>query len=203
MTPSTPLTSPPPPSALTTLISSSSTPPTPHSATTAQILHNLRHQHLWTSLETHPLVIPQPPQSESKPESHVFLISGIPPHRVYTHPDEQLFLLEKGLREDELPPERMAVLPLAQGQAWSLRRMAAVFDSLGGGAEEEGLSLEGVGGGVKGKLEEYYERRKQARHTREWGGKKLLLAMVDRGMGGDGTVVYYVVQEGAVKPRQN
>ncbi|RMJ21421.1 hypothetical protein PHISP_07713, partial [Aspergillus sp. HF37] len=143
-------------------------------------------------------------ESESKSESHVFLISGIPPHRVYTHPDEQLFLLEKGLREDDMPPERMVVLPLARGQAWSLRRMAAVFDSLGGGVEEEeGVSLEDVSGKAKEKLEEYYERRKQARHTREWGGKKLLLAMVDKGMGGDGTVVYYVVQEGAVKPRQN
>lgn len=34
--------------------------------------------------------------------------------------------------------------------------------------------------------------------------KRVLLAMKAHvGMGGDGTVVYYIVQEGEVKPRQN
>jgi tRNA-splicing endonuclease subunit Sen15, fungi type len=34
--------------------------------------------------------------------------------------------------------------------------------------------------------------------------KRVLLAMkAHQGMGGDGTIVYYIVQEGEVKPRQN
>lgn len=90
--------------------------------------------------------------------------------------------------------------------------MAAVFDSLP--HVEEGLVSLAPEGGNEGedsqprdekeaKIAEYLEYRKSARMTNEWGGKRLLLSMVDRTMGGDGTVVYYVVQEGAVKPRQN
>lgn len=74
--------------------------------------------------------------------------------------------------------------------------MAAVFDSLPE-ADGPGLEFEDE------KFTEYYERRKMARETKEWGGKRLLLAMIDKGMGGDGTVAYYVVQEGEIKPRQN
>ncbi|KAF9895398.1 hypothetical protein FE257_000304 [Aspergillus nanangensis] len=202
----------PEPSALTALISNTSAPSNPYSATTLQILHNLEHQHLWTSLQVHNLEVPSA-DSESPSLSH-FLISGIPPHRVYTHPDEQLYMLEKGLRDEDVDLERMFVLPTAQGQSWSLRRMAAVFDSLADPAEEF-CSLSSSAGndaedrGTKAnsekaaKLAEYYERRTKAFRTREWGGKRILLAMVDKGMGGDGTVVYYIVQEGAVKPRQN
>ncbi len=40
--------------------------------------------------------------------------------------------------------------------------------------------------------------------VRHQDAKRLLLAMRAReGQGGDGTVVYYIVQEGEVKPRQN
>ena len=81
--------------------------------------------------------------------------------------------------------------------------MAGVFDSLPeGGADEANREVE-VEGEKADKLREYYEYREKARATREWGGKRMLLAMVDRQMGGDGTVVYYVVHDGAVKPRQN
>lgn len=113
-------------------------------------------------------------------------------------------MLERGLREDDVELERMFVLPTVQGESWTLRKLAGVFDSLPEGSGE-GEVLEGGGGaGEKAeKLREYYEYRGKARATKEWGGKRLLLAMVDRRMGGDGTVVYYVVQDGAVKPRQN
>jgi len=34
--------------------------------------------------------------------------------------------------------------------------------------------------------------------------KRILLAILSHnGMGGDGTIVYYIMQEGDVKPRQN
>ncbi|KAF7592581.1 hypothetical protein BBP40_012741 [Aspergillus hancockii] len=216
-TSSIPITTPEP-SALTTLISSNSASSDSVSASTIQILHNLQHQHLWTSLQIHDLKLSSSPAEGSVPISPEdkantpYLISGIPPHRVYTHPDEQLYLLERGLKEEDIELERLFVLPSVKGQAWSLRKMAMVFDSLPDEAEihaaeaslNEGKETDGGAGGEKAaKLVEYYESRKKARLTREWGGKRLLLAMVDRGMGGDETVVYYVVQEGAVKPRQN
>ena len=118
-------------------------------------------------------------------------------------------MLERGLREGDIDPERTFVLPTVKGQSWSLRKMAAVFDSL----PQVDEALASLAGGLEGdddqndgkeaKVAEYLEYREAARATKEWGGKRLLLAMVDKGMGGEGTVVYYVVQEGAVKPRQN
>lgn len=114
-------------------------------------------------------------------------------------------MLEKGLREDDLRPERMFVIPTAQGQLWTLRLMATVFAALPESnefADEESASGNATPDKA-GKLAEYYEKRASARESKEWGGKRLLLAMVDKGMGGDGTVAYYVVQEGEVKPRQN
>lgn len=85
--------------------------------------------------------------------------------------------------------------------------MAAVFDELPGvarGLVEYG-DLKGGGNDdeMGKKLARYYEKREAVRESKEWGSERLLLAMVDRGMGGDGTVAYYVVQEGEVKPRQN
>lgn len=115
-------------------------------------------------------------------------------------------MLEKGLRDEDLKPERVFVIPTAQGQSWSLRRMAAVFDALSE-IEVAGNQDDSSGGDADPdkakKLEEYYKRREQASSTKEWGAKRALLAMVDKGMGGEGTVAYYVVQEGEVKPRQN
>ncbi|KAL4953408.1 tRNA-splicing endonuclease subunit Sen15 [Aspergillus filifer] len=192
----------PAPSALSTLISS---PSDTTSSTTHQVLHNLQHQHLWTSLQIHELNTKIP----------ISLISGIPPHRVYAHPDEQLYMVERGLREEDVELDRMFVIPTVQGQAWSLERMAGVFDTLPEpGEEEAGTATEeteeqtenGDGKADKekaAKLAEYYDYRAKARRTGEWGLKRVLLAMIDKGMGGEGTVTYYVVQEGTVKPRQN
>ncbi|KAJ9202534.1 hypothetical protein DTO164E3_2974 [Paecilomyces variotii] len=195
------ITSPPSPSALTSLISASGSSD-PISALTTQILHNLKHQHLWTSLQVHQL------PSTTDQDASIPLISGIPPNRLYTHPDEQLWMLENNLRDDDIGPERFFVLPTTRGQKFTLRKLAGVFDSLPEVQEDERPLLTQVTDDQKTKdkaekLSAYYERRKQMSKTQEWGGKRLLLAMVDRGVGGDGTVVYYVIQEGTVKPRQN
>lgn len=128
-------------------------------------------------------------------------------------------MLERGLRDDDIDAERTFVIPTVQGQSWSLRRMAAVFDSLPKINEELGslaaasasasaengeeAITDDIDDDKEEKIRGYLEYRKKARETGQWGGKRLLLGMVDRGMGGEGTVVYYVVQEGAVKPRQN
>ncbi|KAK2801173.1 hypothetical protein FQN51_005488 [Onygenales sp. PD_10] len=204
----------PAPSSLTTLTSTSTTSPsTPQTSLTTQILHNLAHQHRWTALQTHP------PHTLS-PTQHTPLISGQPPQTIYTHPDEQAFMLEHGISVDDVPTDREWVIPTAQGQSWSLARLAGCFDALpdttiskGAGNNEDEEEPEedmkerwrvGKEKGEKSKEEILveYERRKRGGST-EWGGKRALLAMVNRGMGGDGTVVYYVVLEGSVKPRQN
>ncbi|KAJ5636574.1 uncharacterized protein N7484_009887 [Penicillium longicatenatum] len=198
-------------SALTKLIASASASGNPLSATTIQVLHNLQHQHLWTSLQIHdtdasPVSTDPVPESQNDKSGAPTLISGIPPNRIYTHPDQQLYMLGKGIREDDLPPERLFVIPTAQGQSWSLRRMASAFDAMAEAKiveDGEGRAAPEVDAEKAQKLDEYYKKREEAVATKEWGAQRLLLAMVDKGMGGDGTVVYYVVQEGEVKPRQN
>ncbi|OAX81416.1 hypothetical protein ACJ72_04244 [Emergomyces africanus] len=209
----------PSPSALTTLTAPTSQ--TPIASLTIQILHNLQHQHRWTALHIHePLTL--------SPTQRMPLISGIPPQTLYTHPDEQAYMLEHGISMDDVPAEREWVIPTAQGQVWSLRRLAECFDALplpdskhhlDAGADinkdDDGAVSEPKSGEVREKKEKKekkgkkqnqegvfaeYNRRKRGK---AWGGKRALLAMVNRGMGGDGTVVYYVVLEGSVKPRQN
>ncbi|EXJ58990.1 hypothetical protein A1O7_06421 [Cladophialophora yegresii CBS 114405] len=134
------------------------------------------------------------------------LISGLPPKHSYIHPDLQTYLIKHNVKETELHVQREFVLPLALGEKWTLNRFCSVFDAL---PEREAIRVErpsssrgsnttaarpngrakAVGAG------DIYE------HTDQ---KRVLLGMrADEGMGGDGTVVYYIMQEGEVKPRQN
>ncbi|WEW55331.1 hypothetical protein PRK78_000760 [Emydomyces testavorans] len=179
------------PSALTSLIASTSTtqPPSPIAALSLQILHNLQHQHLWTSLQTHE------PYSLS-PQQHTPLISGFPPQTIYTHPDEQAYMLEHDIRAEDVPVEKEWVIPTAQGQSWSLRKLAGMFDSLPEKVEDMPA---GKANAASDDLTEFIRRKMED----PWGGKRALLAMVNRDMAGDGTIVYYVMLEGNVKPRQN
>ena len=151
-----------------------------------QIQHNLQYQHNWTSLHIHthsPItgsLLPRP------------LLSGLPPHRLYVHPDEQIELLkdadrarrankegETGALEVKAEPEREWVLPARLSEKWTLRRLAEVFDGLSEVPPEEDGTVQEAG---------------KWRQT-----KRLALATVDT----DSTVVYYIVQDGVVKPRQN
>ena len=73
------------------------------------------------------------------------------------------------------------MLPLSIGETWTLTRFCDVFDAL-----PKREALQGANG------------------FRHQDVKRVILAMVGhQGRGGDGTVVYYVMQEGDVKPRQN
>lgn len=81
-------------------------------------------------------------------------------------------------------PEREWVLPSHLQEKWSLKRFAEVFDMLdvvppGHGEEED----DGVGWKWRGKNRQ----------------KRLLLATLHD----DSTVVYYIMHDGIVKPRQN
>ncbi|KAF1938480.1 hypothetical protein EJ02DRAFT_354445 [Clathrospora elynae] len=164
----------------------------PHEQSLArQILHNLQHQHYWTGLQVH---THSPLTDEPLPRP---LVSGLPPQRLYVHPDEQVELLKKADRERKAraageaggldvrtEPEREWILPTRLNEKWTLRRLAGVFDALTmvppatetpAAAAEEGLAS-------------------PWRTT-----KRVLLATADT----DSTVVYYIVHDGVVKPRQN
>lgn len=95
----------------------------------------------------------------------------------------QLQLIKAGLSEEDLDPERIYVVPSVLREKWSLKTFSDVFAGVPTPWEEKVRE-----GGEEGK--------------RKWAGdgiKRMLLATVDE----DSTVVYYVVHDGIVKPRQN
>lgn len=116
----------------------------------------------------------------------------------------QIELIKAGLREEDVPPERVYVAPSALGEKWTLRMFGGVFEGVPSPGsrrveEWEGAQVErgdGEGEGEGGKA------GKGEGGGRQWAGdevKRMLLATVDD----DSTVVYYVVHDGIVKPRQN
>ena len=166
------------------------------------------------------------------------MISGMPPQRLYVHPDEQIDLLQRQRENGKtgmpmLGKEREWVLPSHIRETWSPRRFANVFDILpmvpsGGPA---------AGDVLFGKSETKHTPDAEQRYSAEssssssssrerlpgvafltssvpnagrmTGGepnewrmaqpKRVLLATLDD----DSTVVYYIVHDGIVKPRQN
>ncbi|KAI1431169.1 tRNA-splicing endonuclease subunit Sen15 [Xylaria sp. CBS 124048] len=134
---------------------------------TDTVLDNLKYQHDWTELQilTHssttsdPLVRP--------------MISGLPPRRLYVHPDDQIAIVQSnavsgGTIFDR--PEVEWVLPTHISEKWTLKAFAAVFDSL------------------PAQPSSHPERP-----------KRIVLATIHD----DSTIVYYIMHDGIVKPRQN
>jgi len=193
----TPTTTPPPPSALSTLLSSSGAK-TPSDALPLEILHNLRYQHHWTDLKRDLVCLNVNVNANVNVNVNATLISGFPPRHSYIHPDLQNYLVKHSMTDSAIPVQREWVLPLSLGEKWTLARFCALFDRL---PEREvvvvrgntGGSGSGSGSGSGGPG--VYQHRDQ---------KRVLLGMrANEGGGGDGTVVYYIMQEGQVKPRQN
>ncbi len=183
-----------------------------HVNLTLQIAHNLRYQHSWTNVRIHSSSgLPQP------------LISGLPPRRLYTHPDEQIELLQNqkdaGLTGmPAVAPEREWVLPSQVREKWTLRRFGEVFDSVSSvPAEGDGDALfEAVNGTataadangvadddvVEGDDCGVGDEGGEITTTNKWRAnqpKRILLAILDD----DSTIAYYIVHDGLVKPRQN
>ncbi|KAF2676277.1 hypothetical protein K458DRAFT_397162 [Lentithecium fluviatile CBS 122367] len=155
----------------------------------AQVQHNLQYQHAWSDLRLHTHA---PVANELLPRP---LLSGLPPQRLYTHPDEQIELLKEAGRarkerkegntsalEVKAEPEREWILPTRLSEKWTLRRLAAVFD---------GITL------VPPEPRSVKEQERPANPWRTT--KRIVLATADT----DSTVVYYIVHDGVVKPRQN
>lgn len=86
-------------------------------------------------------------------------------------------MLKRGIAESDVEVKREWVLPTHLREKWTLKGFAGVFDGLGEGELEESGALDGNGRGVK----------------------RILLAVVDY----DSTIVYYIMHDGIVKPRQN
>ncbi|RMY94341.1 hypothetical protein D0862_08992 [Hortaea werneckii] len=169
-----------------------------------QVAHNLRFQHEWTDIRMHFRASDRTTAS-SLPRP---MISGMPPRRLYVHPDEQIEVLRKQREQGkagwpDLASEREWVLPTQLKETWTLRRFAEVFDALavvpaegeGGAVFSNGTPKADVpahgsdGDGAEGEMSKW--RKTQP--------KRLLLATVDD----DSTVVYYIIHDGIVKPRQN
>jgi len=148
------------------------------------ILHNLQYQHDWTSLSIHG---PSSPADSLLPRP---ILAGLPPRRAYIHPDEQVEIL-KAEHETGKPigqtPEPEWVLPSHWEEKWSLAQFAAVFDALDTAPPINETSSEAAEETVG------YKWRGKNRQ------KRLLLATLHD----DSTVVYYIVHDGIVKPRQN
>lgn len=110
------------------------------------------------------------------------------------------------------------------GKGWTLRKLAAVFDALperGVWKEMEmhaGIAVdvdkdvevevdaegETKNAGARGGKKEDREGRGATKSQKNRDAKRILLPIVaNRSKGGDGTVTYYIVQDGDVKPRQN
>lgn len=179
-------------SAVDTLIASSSIK-SPRQALALEIQHNLQYQHSWRDLRIHALSDIKPeasldsetlqdnPSSPGESEDEIWLISGLPPRHSYIHPDLQAYLLRHKIAERELDVQREWVLPLSIGETFTLRQFARVFGRLPSRTETN-----------------------VAVDFRWRDTKRVLLGMLaHNGMGGDGTIAYYIMQEGEVKPRQN
>lgn len=148
---------------------------------TKVVLNNLENQQDWTNVTT-------APKEPSQPRP---LISGLPPRRMYVHPDEQIDTIkaERSLGQRiSQEPEYEWVLPIHLSEKMSLNAFASVFDS-----------MDALPPAAKAKedLEENCPEWKKWRGAKR--GKRLLMAVVHD----DSTVVYYMMHDGIVKPRQN
>ncbi|KAK6585528.1 hypothetical protein PZA11_002255 [Diplocarpon coronariae] len=180
----------PPASALGKILtaSKSSLDSSPHPAhlhhLSSIVVHNLQYEHKWTCITVH-THSPVTQQLLLRP-----VVSGLPPQKAYVHPDEQVDILKAQHttgEKIELLSEREWVLPTHLQEKMSLAKFAAMFDALDtvppGDEETEIPEENAVGAQWQGKNRQ----------------KRMLLATVHD----DSTVVYYIMHEGIVKPRQN
>lgn len=152
-----------------------------HEGLTKLVLNNLENQQDWTNISSH----------TDKSQHPRPLISGLPPRRMYVHPDEQIATIkaEKSLGETiAQEPEYEWVLPVHLSETMSIEAFAAVFDSIDA---------------LPPAAKELENLRDDCPEWRTWRGamrgKRALMAAVHD----DSTVVYYMVHDGIVKPRQN
>ncbi|CAK7232903.1 hypothetical protein SEUCBS140593_008420 [Sporothrix eucalyptigena] len=153
------------------------------------VYNNLANQQDWTQMRIH-----GDGHKESEKGHPRILLSGLPPRRLYIHPDEQIEVLraEKALGNGTRipqPPELEWVLPVHLVETPTVSQLAAVFDSITAVPPGEGGDNEAEAVG-----DEQWRAWRGARR-----GKRLVLAVVQD----DSSVSYYLMHDGIVKPRQN
>jgi len=139
---------------------------------------------------------------------------------MYIHPDLQKRILRQSISENRIERQREWVLPQSIGEKWTLKRFCQIFDELperepvqirADEAETVEVDAKAVSdGGQQGTAAGSTNGANGAVHSPgsagfEWkDSKRVVLGMLaHNGMGGDGTVAYYIMQEGEVKPRQH
>ena len=164
----------------------------PFPSLATQVLHNLRYQHEWMDLSIH--TSSSGHQDQESKTLHRPLVSGIPPRRIYIHPEEQINLIKAGVNDENVPAEPEWVLPSHIREKWTLRRFGKIFDAIRHIPPQTNVES-------REPLEEnIFDKAYEAAVHNKWRQtKRLLLATVDD----DSTIVYYVVHDGIVKPRQN
>lgn len=117
------------------------------------------------------------------------MISGLPPRRAYVHSDEQAEILKREHETGQVVQQAVEqewVLPTHLAEKWSLRQFAEIFDSINTLPADDLAESDSSSESVS----------KWRGHNRQ---KRVLLATLHD----DSTIVYYVVHDGIVKPRQN
>ncbi|KAF2710967.1 hypothetical protein K504DRAFT_453988 [Pleomassaria siparia CBS 279.74] len=157
-----------------------------------QVQHNLQYMHSWTDLRIH---THSPITNQPLPRP---LLSGLPPLRLYVHPDEQIELLKQADRQRiankeagggsnalviKPDPEYEWILPTRLSEKWTLRRLADVFGAISMVPPEGDSAMVNNHG--------------QANRWRST--KRIVMATADT----DSTIVYYIIHDGVVKPRPN
>ena len=138
------------------------------------IITNLKNQHAWNDIE---LIHESSagPDLTKRPAPRT-LIRGLPPRLLYLHPDDQRAALGAGIDASALEKPCVEwVLPMHLAESFSVAGFATVFDAIDAPAPP--FTTDG------GKQR----------------AKRLLLAVLHP----DSTVVYYIIHDGIVKPRQN
>lgn len=179
---------------------------TGHVLSLVSIVHkNLEHQADWSELRIH-----------STPNLPRPLISGVPLEAIYIDPDTNTVEVRKAqpgkeegvdLGQDEITDgdeygrkiDREWVLPVDLREKWTIRQWAEVFDSIPTEPPVPGITEVGPDnepGGVRLDNSEETPSLEAGTKKRK---KRLVMGIVS----GDSTVVYYIVHDGIVKPRQN
>ncbi|CAK7264526.1 hypothetical protein SEPCBS57363_001117 [Sporothrix epigloea] len=150
------------------------------------VYNNLVNQQDWTQMRIHGVGDNPCPR---------MLLSGLPPRRLYIHPDEQIEVLraERALGNGQRiaqPPEREWIMPMHLVETPTVSLLAAVFDSISAVPPSD-------------ETEECDDDDSTAEEWKAWRSsrrdKRLLLAVVQD----DSSVTYYFMHDGIVKPRQN
>lgn len=152
-------------------------------ALTKVVLNNLEYQHDWTQVKVH--------MQSDLPRQVIY---GLPPKRLYLHPDEQVEIIKAEKERKETIPQEAEfewVLPLHLSEKWTPAQFAAVFDAL------HALPPPAVLGGTDDDGSDADASWKAWRGSKR--GKRILMATVQD----DSTVTYYWIHDGLVKPRQN